>query len=247
MRALIPGLVDDVDIHAYYAAGWLDRGGLRVNFVSAADGAVHAGGLSRGLQTPGDNAVFAALRNLADVVHVGSGTAVAEGYGPIVPGAERRAIRRSYGLREVVPVAVQSRSLALDPDNELFTEAQPEARTIVLTCAAADPERRRLLKPVADLVDCGDETVEPALVRRALEERGLTRILSEGGPSVFADLARHGVVDELCLSITPILGGPGPGRISAGAEWPSPLPLTLLGLLEEDGSLFCRYRTGEPD
>jgi riboflavin biosynthesis pyrimidine reductase len=84
-------------------------------------------------------------------------------------------------------------------------------------------------------------------VRHALEERGLTRILSEGGPSVFADLARHGVVDELCLSITPILGGPGPGRISAGTEWPSPLPLTLLGLLEEDGSLFCRYRTGGQD
>ena len=247
MRALIPGLVDDVDLHAYYAAGWLDRGGLRVNFVSAADGAAHAGGLSRGLQTPGDNAVFAALRNLADVVHVGSGTAVAEGYGPIAPSAERKAIRRSYGLREVVPVAVQSRSLSLDPDAELFTEAQPGARTIVLTCAAADAERRRLLKPVADLVDCGDETVEPALARQALEERGLTRILSEGGPSVFADLARHGVVDELCLSITPVLGGPGPGRISAGKEWPAPLPLTLVGLLEEDGSLFCRYRTGDKD
>ena len=245
MRALLPGPVDDVDIHSYYAAGWLDRGGLRVNFVSAADGAVHAGGLSRGLQTPGDNAVFAALRNLADVVHVGSGTAVAEGYGPIAPSAHRKAIRRSFGLRDVLPVAVQSRSLNLDPDNELFTEALPGARTLILTCAAADPARRRLLRSVAEIVDCGDETVDAVLVRQALEERGLTRILSEGGPSVFADLARDGVVDELCLSVTPILGGPGPGRISAGKEWPSALPLTLVGLLEENGSLFCRYRTAE--
>ena len=247
MRALLPGLVDDVDLHAYYAAGWIDRGGLRVNFVSAADGAAHAGGLSRGLQTPGDNAVFAALRNLADVVHVGSGTAVAEDYGPIAPSAERRAIRRSFGLRETLPVAVQSRSLNLDPDDDLFTEALPGAQTLILTCAAADPEQRRLLKTVADLVDCGDETVEPVLVRQALEERGLTRILSEGGPSVFADLARHGVVDELCLSVTPVLGGPGPGRISAGKEWAAALPLTLVGLLEEEGSLFCRYRTGGSD
>ncbi len=247
MRALLPRPVDDVDIHAYYAAGWLDRGGLRANFVSAADGAVHAGGVSRGLQTPGDNAVFAALRDLADVVHVGSGTAVAEGYGPIAPTTQRQAIRRSFGLRETLPVAVQSRSLRLDPDNDLFTEALPDARTIILTCTAADPEQRRLLKPVADIVDCGDETVDAVLVRQALEERGLTRILSEGGPSVFADLARDGVVDELCLSITPILGGPGPGRISAGKEWPLPLPLTLVGLLEEDGSLFCRYRTGSAE
>ena len=243
MRALLPGPVDDVDIHAYYAAGWLDRGGVRVNFVSAADGAVHAGGLSRGLQTAGDNAVFAALRNLADVVHVGAGTAVAEGYGPIAPSAQRKAIRRSFGLREFLPVAVQSRSLRLDPGDHLFTDALPEARTLILTCAAADPEQRRLLKPVAELVDCGDETVDAVLVHQALEERGFTRILSEGGPSVFADLARNGVVDELCLSITPMLGGPGPGRISAGKEWPTALPLTLVGLLEEDGSLFCRYRT----
>ena len=247
MRALLPGPVDDVDIHAYYAAGWLDRGGVRVNFVAAADGAVHAGGLSRGLQTPGDNAVFAALRNLADVVHVGSGTAIAEGYGPVAPSTQRRAVRRSLGLRETLPVAVQSRSLRLDPENALFTDALPGARTIILTCAAADPEQRRLLKPVADVVDCGDESVDAVLVRQALEDRGLTRILSEGGPTVFADLARHGVVDELCLSVTPILGGPGPGRITAGKEWPSAVPLTLVGLLEDDGSLFCRYRTGDRD
>ena len=87
MRALLPGPVDDVDVHAYYAAGWIDRGGLRANFVTAADGAAHAGGLSRGLQTKGDNIVFAALRDLADVVLAGAGTVVAEGYSAITVSA----------------------------------------------------------------------------------------------------------------------------------------------------------------
>ncbi|WP_375482943.1 pyrimidine reductase family protein [uncultured Jatrophihabitans sp.] len=249
MRALLPvpagGTHPEVDVHAHYATDWLDRGGLRVNFVTAVDGAVSAAGLSRGLQTPGDNTVFAALRDLADVVHVGSGTAVAEGYGPVRLSARRQAVRRSFGLAEVLPVAVQSRSLQLDPQAELFTAAEPGARTIVLTCAAADPGRRQALEAVADVVDCGDETVDPALARRALEDRGYSRILSEGGPSVFADLAGHGLVDELCLSISPTLGGPGPGRITAGAEWTSAVPLTLAGLLEDDGALFCRYRTVE--
>jgi hypothetical protein len=48
-------------------------------------------------------------------------------------------------------------------------------------------------------------------------------------------------VDELCLSVTPMMIGPGPERIVAGAPWPSSMPLTLTGLLEEDGALFMRY------
>lgn len=242
MRALLPGPLDDVDIHAYYAAGWLDRGGLRVNFVSSVDGAVSAEGRSRGLQTPGDNKVFGALRDLADVVLVGAGTAVAEGYGPHAPSGPRKATRRSHGLREVAPVAVLSRSLRLDPQDALFTEASPGARTIVLTCSAADPEQRRLLKQVAEVIDCGDESVEPSLARAALEDRGLTRILCEGGPSVFTEFAAGGAVDELCLSVSPLLVGPGPGRLTSGDGWSEPLSMSLVGLLEDDGALFCRYR-----
>lgn len=245
MRALVPGPVDDVDVHAHYAAGWLDRGGMRANFVTSTDGAAQANGLSRGLQTRGDNIVFAALRDLADVVLAGAGTVVAEGYSAVTISARRKAVRREYGLRDVLPTAVLSRSLRLDPTSGLFTDTLPGARTIVLTCAAADAGQRRLLEHVADVIDCGDEAVDPALARRTLEERGLTRILTEGGPTTFAVLARHGMVDELCLSVSPLLAGPGPGRITSGREWPTAVPLTLIGLLEEDGALFCRYRTGE--
>src|SRR4051794_27706325 len=91
----------EVDLHEHYAgAGWLDSGGVRVNFIASADGAASFAGLSRGLQTPGDNRVFAALRDLADVILVGAATATAEGYRPSAPGANRRAIRSGYGLAE---------------------------------------------------------------------------------------------------------------------------------------------------
>ena len=131
----------------------------------------------------------------------------------------------------------------LDPSSRLF--ADPEGnRTIVLTGDAADPDKRRALEAVADVVVCGDERPEPAAMRQAPEGRGLRRILCEGGPSLFADLARAGVVDELCLSTTPLLAGPGPGRILGGNEWPDARPLTLAMLLEEDGALFARYRVG---
>lgn len=245
MRALLPAPSPDVDVHAFYADGWLERGGLRVNFVSSVDGAAQADGRSEALQTPGDNRVFAALRDLADVVVAGAGTVTIEGYRAVVLSERRTALRREFGLRDVLPTAVISRSLRLDPESALFAGAPPRARTIVLTCEAAPRERRAALAKVADVAICGAERVDPALARAALEERGLTRILSEGGPIAFAQLALAGVVDELCLSVTPMLVGPGPSRIIAGAAlWTTPLRLRLAGLLEEDGAVFLRYRAG---
>lgn len=238
---------DEADVHGHYAEGWIGAGGMRVDFVASVDGAAHANGRSAGLQTPGDNRIFAALRDLADVVLVGAGTAVAEGYGPVRVSERRAAVRRRFGLAPVLPVAVSSRSLRLDPGAGLFTDAAPGARTIVLTCASAPGDRRSALAEVADVVECGDDTVDPARALTALRDRGHVHVLAEGGPTVFADQVTAGVVDELCLTISPSLIGPGPGRIASGAGWPRSHPLILTGLLEENGALFARYRVGPAD
>ena len=89
---------------------------------------------------------------------------------------------------------------------------------------------------------CGGEAIDYAQLRVALAERGLTRLLCEGGPSILGHLHGEGELDELCLSVSPLCAGPGAGRIVAGDEWSSgPRPLRLRGLLEEDGALFLRY------
>lgn len=246
MRALLPHSADDVDVHDFYAHDWLEHGGLRVNFVSSADGAAQAEGKSAGLQTPGDNRVFAAMRDLADVVVAGAGTVTIEGYRAINVSEERGRIRAAYGMPASLPTAVISRSLRLNPDSALFRNRAPETRTIVLTCEAASTDRRDALAEVAEVIVCGADTVDAALARTALEERGLTRILSEGGPTTFAYLIAGGVVDELCLSLTPMVVGPGPTRITDGpAWWDDPVGLRLTGLLEADGALFLRYRFSE--
>jgi riboflavin biosynthesis pyrimidine reductase len=248
MRALLPEPAEDVDVHQWYAADWLLPGGLRMNFVASVDGAATAAGLSRGLQTPGDNRIFAALRDLADVVVAGAGTVRAEGYGAVELSPRRREFRRLHGLDEALPTAVVSRSLNLDPASPLFAADRP--RTIVITSAAADQRVLEALDGIADVVVCGEADVDLARARCALEGRGLRRILCEGGPHLFADMLRAGVVDELCLSISPLLAGPGAPRIVAGLGRPGPHAeqaaeperLHLTGLLEEDGALFCRYR-----
>lgn len=243
MRALLPEPRPDVDLHQHYARHWLDRGGVRANFVSSVDGAVAVAGLSRGLQTPGDNRVFAVLRDLADVILVGAGTARLEGYAVVALSARRRTIREQHGLTPDLPTAVVSRSLQVDPAGPLFAEGGP--RTIVLTSAAADPAMRAQLQSRADVVICGDDVVDLGAARAALADRGLTRVLCEGGPTLFADLAAAALVEELCLTLSPLLAGPGAGRITSGASWPldrvGRSALSLDALLEEDGALFCRY------
>lgn len=245
MRALLPvtgPASTDVDVHQHYAENWIDAGGLRVNFVTSVDGSAHNGGTSAGLQTPGDNRVFAALRDLADVVVVGAGTAAAEGYRPARFNDRRLGVRAHFGLPAHLPIAVVSRSLRLDPAATLFAATDAAARPIVLTCTNAPADARRALTEVADVIDCGSETVDPAQARTALEARGFTRILSEGGPTVFAEQAAAGVVDELCLTLSPMLVGPGPARLTDGTPWAASVALKLTGLLEEDGALFTRYR-----
>jgi riboflavin biosynthesis pyrimidine reductase len=238
MRCLLPVPSDDVDLHAFYAEDWLEGGGVRMDFVASVDGAGALGGQSRGLQTPGDNRVFAALRDLADVVVAGAGTIRDEGYGPARLSERRLERRRAYGLRDDLPIAAVSASLRLDPSSALFTGSRP----IVITSGAADADRRRALEAVADVVVCGDETVDLSAARGALVERGLTRIVCEGGPRLFADFLRAGAVDELCLSVSPLLAGPDLPRIVGGTALPRPARLALVGLLEEDGALFARYR-----
>jgi riboflavin biosynthesis pyrimidine reductase len=240
MRALLPDFVDDPDPHALYAAGWLEEGGLRVNMISSADGAATAAGRSEGLQTPGDNRIFAALRDLADVVLVGASTAVIENYRPVEFDEVRAEIRARYGLAAQAPLALVSRSLRLDPGHRMFGG---RTRTIVYTCAATDPSVRRQLAAVADVVVCGDEDVDLPDVRADLTDRGLRRILSEGGPRLLSACAEAGALDELCLSVSPVLTGPGPIRIVNGSPWTSLAhPMQLTALLEEAGALFVRYR-----
>jgi riboflavin biosynthesis pyrimidine reductase len=237
MRELLPTPRSDVDVHESYAAGWVDRGGFRLNMIASVDGAASANGFSRGLQTPGDNRIFAALRDLADVVLAGSGTIQAERYGPANLDDARLARREAYGFGPALPVGVISRSLRLDLSARLFQD--PERRPFVITCGDTVPDE---LAAVAEVLVCGETDIDYGLVRGELAARGLTRVLCEGGPTILGSMLRAGAVDELCLSVSPFVMGPGAPRIVDGRPWPDgPATMRLGTVLEEEGALFLRY------
>lgn len=230
MRQLLPDAVDDVDPAAVYAEGArtppTGRPWVMASMVASADGSAAVDGRSGPLGGPADRAVFQLLRSLADVILVAAGTARAERYRPArgqVPP----------------PIAVVSRSLDLDLASPLFAEAR--ARTIVVTCAAADPGRVAAVREAAEVIVAGDVRVDVAAAVAALGERGHRLVLCEGGPALLGQVAAAGLLDELCLTTSPILAaGAGP-RILGGAALSPPLPRRLATLLEDDGTLFARY------
>jgi len=228
MRWLRPDLDDDVDLGAAYAID-AERH-VRVNFVSSVDGAVTVDGRSAGLGSPGDRALFNLLRTMADVVLVGAGTVRTENYGGAKPAGDHAP-----------PIAVVSRSLDLDPAARFFTEVT--TRPIVVTCAASPELLRERLSAVADLVVAGDSDVDIAAALDQLANRGLRRVLCEGGPHLLGSLAAAGRVDELCLTLAPLLAGGTAGRIVAGYLPQVVEPMHLRHVLEEDGHLFLRYST----
>ncbi|MEV0613217.1 pyrimidine reductase family protein [Nonomuraea sp. NPDC050404] len=234
MRRIYPDIQDNPDIVQAYAYPE-GRPWLRLNMVSSADGAAWLKGRSGPLSSKGDKRIFQTLRGLADVIVAGAATVRKEGYGPVPP--HDAWARWREGRPEVPPIAVISRSLALDLDGELFTDAP--SRTIVITCESSPHERRREAARRSDLIVAGEEGVDMRLAMAELHKRGLTRVLCEGGPRINAQLSACDLVDELCLSISPVLVGGGAARIQNGE--PAQVTLSLSQVLEEEGVLFCKY------
>jgi riboflavin-specific deaminase-like protein len=211
---------------------------LRVNFVAALDGAVSVDGRSGGLGSAGDRRVFRVLRALADAILVGAGTAAAEGYRPITVDSPVGRLRVGLGRPPVAPVVVVSRRASLTPDDQLVTGAVTP--TLLVTCAAADAGRRAALTAAGvEVLVCGDDDVDLPTGLDALAERGCEQVLCEGGPALFAAALTAGVVDELDLTIAPLLVGGGPGLLPGGLAAPS--RAELVQVLTEDDVLFTRY------
>ena len=237
MRQVLPAYDDVVDLPALYAYP-PGRPWVRANMVSSLDGSAVRDGRSGGLSGEADKIVFGVLRGLADVVLVGAGTARTEGYRALRPKPEYAEARAALGQQPGPVLALVSGRLDLDPSSELFG-GPAGRRTIVVTHAGADAVARDRLAEVADVVVAGEDSVDLGSALDQLSSLGLTRVLCEGGPSLLADLAAGGRLDELCLSLSPVLvGGDGP-RILTGPDLG--VDLSLAHLLESEGTLLSRW------
>jgi riboflavin biosynthesis pyrimidine reductase len=237
MRELYPNPADEVDPFARY--GHDDRTvpagrhpWLLVNMIATVDGATTVDGRSGGLGGRADKLVFGAIRAVADVILVGAGTVRAESYGPPRTPPDREAPPR---------LAIVTRSLDIDPSARVFLDVAPDHRPFVVTTERSDRARRVALAEVADVLIVGEDSVDVVQTVVELGDRGAGVVLCEGGPSLNGQLVAAGMLDELCLSVAPLVGGGTSPRLAHGTGSPQLMSMRLDRVLEADDMLFLRY------
>lgn len=240
------GRVDDVDpgglAQRYAYPGGLTRCWVRANMIASADGGATSDGKSGGLGGAGDRAVFSALREAADVIVVGAATVRVENYSGVQLGVAQRLARQDRGQAEVPPITVLTRSGRLDRDAKLFhrTDIPP----LILTSTDAVRDTRARLGALAEVLDASGpqpDAVDPRVALSLLAERGLLRVLTEGGPGILGMFTAADLVDELCLTVAPVLvGGAAPRIVTDAGAVHTGLRLHH-ALTDDDGYLFLRY------
>lgn len=214
---------------------------VRANFVSTLDGHATGGdGLSGSINSSADKVAFDLLRAQADVVVVGAGTIRAEGYGrlrtedPALLEMRRAAGRPDHPLLAVVTASG-------DLPEKVLAEDPAAGDLLVLSAAAVADELSDRLG-ADSVIACGSDTVEATLAVSALRDRGLPQILTEGGPHLLGTWLKAGVVDELCLTLRPVvLGGTGLRIVEAAAGQGGLAQFELVSALESEGDLLLRY------
>jgi riboflavin biosynthesis pyrimidine reductase len=241
VRQLFPVTPDPVDPDDVYgdAPQANGRPGVRLNMIASVDGATSVDGLSGALGGPADHRVFFAMRAVTDIVLVAAGTVRAEGYGPAELPLETRHTRQRRGQTTVPAIAVVSRTCNLDWQSPFFSA--PTVRPLVVTVAGAPSDQRARATEVADVVIAGETDVDLRRALGAIAERGARSVLAEGGPSLNAQLAGAGLLDELCVTLSPSVVGGNAKRIVTGPALDPRSPLYLRSVCEEDGYLFLRY------
>jgi riboflavin biosynthesis pyrimidine reductase len=235
------------DLLAPYAAVDRDRGEggcwVMANMVGGLDGSAAIAGRVAALSNEADSQLFLQMRALADVVMVGAQTVRAEGYGAIRLTEAQASARREAGRNAHPILAIVTRSLDLDWSAKAFLQAPGESRPLVITCEDAPTSRLGRARNVAEVVLAGRDRVDPTLAIARLSELGHRVVLCEGGPTWLGQLVAAGRLDELCLTIAPVMGGDAlpisvtpPGADLA--RW------RLCHVLSDGDTLFLRYERG---
>jgi riboflavin biosynthesis pyrimidine reductase len=244
MRQLLPNAadVDVVDVYGADDRRHADgRPWVLANMVASADGAATFDGRSGGLGGPADREAFFAIRGVADVIVAAAGTVRAERYRPPREPSDAVATgRRARGQAPRPRLAIVTRRMDLDPGAEIFGD--PDQPPLVFTGSTADPDRRAAIEAVAEVVEVGRDGVDLTAMVRWLGDAGASVVLTEGGPNLLGQLVEADLLDELCLTVAPLLVVGRSERIAHTAGAGVSSALALERVLEADGELLLRYR-----
>jgi riboflavin biosynthesis pyrimidine reductase len=232
----IPTLPDSAaELSRYY--GDAPRG-VRANMVLTPDGAGAFHGRTKAITDPADQVLLGYLRGRADAVMVGAATIQAEHYGPVRLKPEVRAQREQDGYAAAPPLVVVTAHANLPTTLPVFDPEAP--RTIVATLASSAAKATEL-HDVADVIVVGEDELDLSRLVDVLAERGLHRVLCEGGPFLLSQLIEHDLIDDMCLTLSPFLAGSQPTTMQPKSDRVAPTRLRLQHVLTLHDLLYLRY------
>jgi 2,5-diamino-6-(ribosylamino)-4(3H)-pyrimidinone 5'-phosphate reductase len=188
------------------------------------------------------------LRAEADAVVVGAGTLRADDPPLHVRDVEMKAYRDSLGKSAPPLRVVVTSSGSIEQSRRFFSDDEGGER-IVATVEDLDAEQLAALQARAEVWQLGREEVNLALLLERLGDRGVRRVLLEGGGELNWRFVRDGLADELYLTIAPaLLGGREAPTLLEGSGFPmeSQRRLRLLELRREGDEIYCRYALVQP-
>ncbi len=219
------------------SAGPDKPGWLRCNMVTSLDGsATGADGKTGSINDPADRVVFEMLRASSHAVVVGAGTIRAEGYVPLSVEGPLAGLRKDRGLPEPLPLVVVSHRGEVP---ETLSGHRDGSVLIAMPKGAPGLASARADLGESNVLVCGDDALDPCDLLAQLHDRGLTQLLTEGGPSLLGSFMAAGLVDELCYTIAPhVVGGEHPRTVGADGI---PVSLKLALLIEQDSTIMGRW------
>src|SRR5215204_269124 len=220
------------------------RGWVRSNFVMSLDGSVQGpDGRSGSINTDSDHHVFALQRALADAVLVGANTVRAEGYRAVDLEPWQLQVREQEGLAPYPMLVIISASADLDPGIASPAENVGGAVMIITTAGKPAEDLEPLRAAGMSVLEAEGTTLDLAQIVDQLAGTGFQRLLCEGGPRLHNDLLAVDALDELCLTLAPVVVGGQGLRSTAGPALPVPSSFRLHhALYADDGALFTDYR-----
>jgi riboflavin biosynthesis pyrimidine reductase len=227
-------LVEQLDLRA----GRPDRPRVVAAMIASVDGRATIKGRSGPLGHPEDRALLRELRAGADAVLVGTGTLIAERYANLLD-PDQVAFRLAAGLPENPLLAtIDRRGTLRAADVPLFAEPGVRIRVYREQPGEGFEDARAQVEVIA----LGEGKVQFAALLADLRERdGVSGVSCEGGPRLLREIVRQGCLDDLLLTVAPLLAaGAGP-TILAGEELDPPVGLELTAVHQADQHLFLHY------
>jgi riboflavin biosynthesis pyrimidine reductase len=203
--------------------------------IASADGRAAVGGRSGPLGHPSDRDLLRSVREEADAILVGPGTLRAEGYANLLD-PDQRARRRAAGRAALPDVATISRSLDVPSEVGLFAEADAVVR--VYTARAGAVAARGATVHVHAMADPSPR----AALQHLRAEAGVRAVACEGGPTLLRALVADGCLDDLLLTLAPLLAAGEEVRPLEGPPLVPPAGLALEQVLRAGDHLVLHYR-----